>query len=335
VTIRDVAERAGVAVSTVSAVINSTAPTSDATRHRVEQAIVELGFEPDGNARNLRRQRAYAVGLMVPDVTNPFFILVARGVEDVLRDHDTMLVLCSTDFEPEREAHYARLLRARRLDGVIHDSGLGVVSTALRELAEANRVVLVDERIPGLELPFVGSDNRRAARIGANHVLDQGHRKVAVVSGPKALWTAEQRLAGYREALVAHGVNPDQVPVVAGDYREESGRAAAAKLLGVPESDRPTAILAANDLMAVGVLQYCLTNGIGVPEQVSIIGFDDIPISSLVSPGLTTMRQPAHEMGRTAAEILLSYLAGEEPVRSSVTLEATLVVRGTVASPPT
>ena len=323
-TIKDVAERAAVSLSTVSAVLNATAPASQATRLRVLAAVAELGYEPNSQARNLKRQRSHAIGLIVPDIVNPFFALVAEGMGDEARRRDYVLVLCSTDSDARREASFARLLRARRLDGIVHLSGTGLPPAALLDLTAGSPVVVVDERVPGLRGPFVGSDNRRGARLAAELALRHGHRRFGIVAGPEGLWTAEQRLAGYREALAAAGVDPDGVATVHGDYRLESGRAAAATLLA--GSPRPTALLAANDLMAIGCLQHALRTGIDVPRELGVIGYDDIPPAGVVTPALTTVRQPAREMGRVAAELLLDGLAGDT-VPSSVDLPPTVVER--------
>jgi LacI family transcriptional regulator len=331
-TIRDVARAASVSVATVSAVVNSSAPASPATRYRVLAAIEALGFEPDSNARNLKLRRSHAIGLLVPDVLNPFFANVAEGVEEEARAEDFVLVLCSSDFQAEREAYYTRLLRRRRLDGVIYLSGTGLPPTALAELATVEPVVFVDERVPGLDLPFVGSDNRRGARLAAEFVLDAGHRRLGIVGGPRGLWTAEQRLAGYREALASAGIEPDSVPVVVGDYRLESGRAAAKELLSGDKRTRPTALLVANDLMAVGCLQHCLAVDLSVPADVGIVGYDDVPLAALVTPSLTTVRQPAREMGRMACRLLLERIAGRA-VTSEIDLAAELVVRESVGPP--
>jgi DNA-binding LacI/PurR family transcriptional regulator len=328
-TIKDVARRAEVSFSTVSAVLNATAPTSQATRLRVLAAVAELGYEPNSQARNLKRSRSHAIGLIVPDVLNPFFALVAEGIGDEARRRDYVLVLCSTDSDADREASYARLLRARRLDGVIHLSGTGLPPAALLELASSAAVVTVDERVPGLPGPFVGSDNRRGARLAAELALAHGHRRFGIVAGPTGLWTAEQRLAGHREALAAAGLDPDAVPMVRGDYRLESGRAAAAVLL----AERPTVLLVANDLMAVGCLQHLLSVGVDVPREVSVVGYDDIPLATVVTPTLTTVSQPAREMGRVAAELLLDGIDGRE-VPESFDLEPTVVERESLAEVP-
>ncbi|MGX6446974.1 LacI family DNA-binding transcriptional regulator [Patulibacter sp. S7RM1-6] len=309
-TMKDVAREAGVSVSTVSYVVNDSGAVGREKRERVLAAVARLGFTPNASARSLKRRQVASIGLIVPDLQNAFFALVAEGVQDVARERDVLVVLCSTDASEEREAYHARLLRSQRLDGVVHLSGTGASPGALVELAETHAVVFVDERLPGLDVPFVGSDSRRGGREVAAHVLAQGHRRLAIVGGPPALWTSEQRLAGYREALAAAGLDPDETPHVIGDYRQESGRRLAAELLAGPAGERPTAILCANDLMALGVLEHCRAAGFRVPEDVSVAGFDDLPVAALVSPPLTTVRQPARAMGRAAATRLLELVAG-------------------------
>lgn len=335
-TIRDVARTAEVGISTVSSFLNSTRPVSTATRTRITRAIQDLGYEPNLMARNLRRRQAGAIGLVVPDVMNPFFMLVACGIEEVIRCDDFCFVLCPTNFEAEREAGYVRLLRRQQLDGVIILSGTALSSPALLELARRAPVVLVDELIAGVEAPFVAADNRRGARALAEHVVGLGHHRVAIVAGPPGLWTAEQRLSGYREALAASGLDPD-VPVAHGDYRLESGYAAARTLLAGRATQRPTALIASNDLMAIGCARFCSDNQLRVGADVSVAGFDDIPLAALVTPGLTTVRQPAEEIGRQAARFMLARVHGGSRSSDSISerreLATTLVVRESVGAP--
>jgi DNA-binding LacI/PurR family transcriptional regulator len=334
-TIRDVARTADVGISTVSSFLNSTRPVSSATRTRITRAIEDLGYEPNSMARNLRRRRAGAIGLVLPDVMNPFFMLVASGIEEVIRADDFCFVLCPANFEAEREAGYLRLLRRQQLDGVIILSGSALSSPALLELATREPVVLVDELIAGVDAPFVAADNRRGARSLAEYVVGLGHRRVAVVAGPPGLWTAEQRLSGYREALAANGLDPDP-PVVHGDYRLDSGYAAARTLLAGCAEERPTALIASNDLMAIGCARFCADNHLQVGRDVSIAGFDDIPLAELVTPGLTTVRQPAREIGRHAARFMLARVQGGRGSEASAEhreLETTLVIRESMAAP--
>jgi DNA-binding LacI/PurR family transcriptional regulator len=330
-TIRDVAERAGVSVATVSYVVNGTRSVSGGTRSRVEAAIAALGFEPNSAARGLKRDRAATIGLVVPDLLNQFFAALVAGLEEAAAERDVLVVLCSTDASPEREAYYARLLRGRRVDGVVYLTGTGLPPASLVELAANEPVVFVDERLSGVDVPFVGVDNRRGARELMRAVLDAGHRRIAIVGGPSALWTAEQRLAGYREALAGAGIDPDAVPLIRGDYREDSGHAAAARLLDSAEP--PTAIVAANDLMAVGVLACAREWALRVPHDLSIAGFDDIPLARLLQPGLTTVRQPARDLGREAAKLLFARIDAPAGAPGHVELPAELVLRDSVAPP--
>lgn len=332
-TIKDVAKRAGVSVSTVSYVMNDSGPVADGTRARVLAAVAELGYAPNQSARSLKRGRVASMGLIVPDLRNQFFALIAEGVVDAAQASDVLVVLCATDASEEREAYFSTLLRTQRLDGVIYLSGTGVSPGALVELTAQRSVVFVDERLVGIDVPFVGSDNRRGAREAMAHVLAAGHTRVAIVGGPPALWSAEQRLAGYREALAAAGLDPDTVPVVAGDYRQASGVAAAERLLAGPT--RPTAVVCANDLMAIGVLEHCRAAGLRVPDDVSVTGFDDVPLAALLASPLTTVRQPAREMGRDAARLLLAHIAGTAgDAGEGALLPTSLCVRASVGPPP-
>jgi DNA-binding LacI/PurR family transcriptional regulator len=185
---------------------------------------------------------------------------------------------------------------------------------ALVELTRVGPVVLVDEKLSGFGLPCVVSQNRRGAREIAAHVTSLGHERLAILGGPVELWTAEQRLSGYREAIAAAGLDPDAVPVLTGDYQMSSGELLAAEALDRPASERPTALICANDLMAIGALSYCRRAGLRVPEDVSVVGFDDLPFASLLTPGLTTVRQPAREMGKAAVKLLLDMVDGAEAV---------------------
>ncbi|RJG46124.1 MULTISPECIES: LacI family DNA-binding transcriptional regulator [unclassified Mesorhizobium] len=304
-TIRDVAREAGVSIGTVSAVINGRGLVADDTKRHVLRFIAELGFEPNNAARSLKRGRISSIGFVVPDLGNPFFASVAEGIQHGIADNDILLMLCITWSKTEREEYFARVLRTQRLDGVIYLSGTGLPSPSLLELAKTGSVVFVDEVLPGLDVPFVGSNNLAGARAIARHVLDCGHRKIAIIGGPPRLWTSEQRLAGFRESLASVGLDPDAATYVSGDYSERSGYLAATNLLTGDPAARPTAILCANDLMAIGVMRFCRESGISIPGQLSITGFDDIANAEFLLPSLSTVAQPAQEMGRAAAELLL------------------------------
>lgn len=312
-TMKHVAERAGVSLSTVSYVLNDSGPVAADRRARVLEAVRALGYLPNESARNLKRRSVATVGLVIPDLVNQYFAMIAEGVEQAAAEKDVLVVFCTPEATGEGESWNSRLLRSQRLDGLIYLSGANTRMKSVVELTGVGPVVLVDEKLPGFDLPCVVSQNRQGAREIAAHLTALGHKRLAILGGPPELWTAEQRLSGYREAIVAAGMEPDAVPLFTGDYRMASGEQLAAEALSVPASERPTALLCANDLMAIGALSYCRRVGLKVPEDVSVVGFDDLPIASLLSPSLTTIRQPARELGMEAARLLLSLVDGADP----------------------
>jgi len=331
---KDVALSANVSVSTVSYVLNNTGPVSADRRARVMNAVRELNYIPNESARRLKRQIASTIGLVVPDLSNQFFSLLARGVMRAAAEHDVLVVLCTPDSTEEAESDNARLLRSRQVDGVVYLTGFHESPTSLLELQSLGPVVLVDERVPGADLPAVVADGRRGAREVATHVVELGHKRFACIAGPTALWTAEQRLAGYREALALGGLDPDDMEVYVGDYRMNSGYQLAAKALSAPRALRPTALLCANDLMAIGALEYCRAAHIKVPDEVSIVGFDDVPMAPLLTPRLTTVRQPADEMGVGAARLLIELIQGVTEPEIPKPHVVEVKVRESTAPPP-
>lgn len=330
---KDVARHARVSVSTVSYVLNNSGPVATSRRARVLDAVRVLNYTPNESARSLKRRSTSTIGLVVPDLANQFFALVTEGVERAASERDVLVVLCAPEATERPVSHHAMLLRSQRLDGVVYLSGTGTSPSLILELARSGPVVLVDERISGFELPAVVSDGRRGAREVAAHVLEQGHQRLAIIGGPDVLWTAEQRLAGYREAIAAAGLDPDAVPVLVGDYRQQSGRELAERALAEPADRRPTALLCANDLMAIGALEFCRSAGILVPEDVSLAGFDDVPMAALLTPALTTVRQPARDMGYRAASLLFELLGGGLNGATVEPFPATLQIRASVAPP--
>lgn len=324
---------ANVSVSTVSYVMNGTGPVSADRRARVLNSVRELNYIPNESARNLKRQSASTIGLVIPDLSNQFFSLLASGAAHAAAARDVLVVLCSSESTEEAESSNARLLRSQRVDGVVYLTGFHESPSSLLELQSLGPVVLVDERVPGADLPAVLADGRRGARDVAAHVVGLGHERFACIAGPTALWTAEQRLAGYREALALGGLDPDNMDVLIGDYRMDSGFKLAQQVLDVPAHKRPTALLCANDMMAIGALEYCRASGINVPGDVSVVGFDDVPMAPLLSPRLTTVRQPAREMGMHAADLLLDLIRGDLKPDLPKSFPVEMVVRESAAAP--
>ncbi len=313
-TIRDVASGAGVSVGTVSAVINNSANVTEKNRQAVLQCIARLDYEPNTAARSLKRQLSSSIGLIVPDLQNPFFTSVASGVQAFAQLHDVLMVLGTTGSEMRWEEYYAQSLRTRRLDGMILLSGSGKPTAGLIKLVESGSVVFVDECVPGLNAPFISATNRTGARQVAQEVLLAGHRRIVIVAGPLWLWTSQQRLAGYREAIAGAGHDPDTIPVFVGDYTEESGYRETRAIMESPRTAGTTAIIYANDLMAVGGSRLLKEAKRHVPDEISIVGFDDILSSTYVTPSLTTVAQPGYDMGKAASQLLLHRLGlAEEP----------------------
>jgi LacI family transcriptional regulator len=330
-TIREVAKAAEVSIGTVSAVINGLDSVTEKTRQRVQQCIAELGFEPNTAARSLKRQRSSSIGLVMPDLQNPFFASIAEGAHRIARQNDVFMMLGTTESEGRWEEYYSQSLRARRLDGMILLSGSGKPNVGLVKLADSGSVIFVDESIPGLDAPFISATNRKGARQVAQEMIRFGHRRIAIVAGPAWLWTGQQRLAGYREALAADGRDPDETPMVHGDYSEASGYQATATLLAGPKRKRPTGIIYANDLMAIGGAKYLAEQKLRIPEDISIVGFDDIVPAQYFSPPLTTVAQPGYAMGEAAAQLLL-HKVGLIEAPATISFPTELKVRSSVAS---
>ncbi|MBC7324442.1 MAG: LacI family DNA-binding transcriptional regulator, partial [Moorella sp. (in: Bacteria)] len=277
VTIKDVARHAGVSVTTVSRVLNNSQhPISPETRERVLATIKELGFYPNAMARSLQLNETKTIGLILPDVANPYYSGIVRGVEDIAHENGYTVILCNTDRSRERTKTYLRVLREKRVDGVIFTGG-GAVEDADREhFFEHGSVATVLIGRHKANLPAVQVDNVQAARQAVEHLLQLGHRRIATVTGPAVSTTSRDRLEGYYLALESFGVEADPDLVIEGDFEFYSGYQAVGQLpLSGPR--RISAIFAHNDLMAIGAIKALQERGLKVPEDVAVVGFDNIP----------------------------------------------------------
>lgn len=303
--IKDVAKAAGVGVATVSRVINGSGYVKLATRERILAAMEELNFHPSSLARGLVRGSTATLGLLVPDVANPFFSEIARGAEDAARDKRFSVFLCNSDWQPEREANYLKLLQSHRVAGVVI---VGSRSRQVDLLAAIGELpfVLVDRQNWKGSAASVSMNNEVGAMMAVDHLLAQGCTNVVHIAGPKGSPSAQARLAGYSKAMEAAGRAKH---VVKGDFRYQSGYDAALQLF--LQTVPPDGIFAGNDMMAVGVLQAMMKLGVKVPEDVRVIGFDNIALSAYVAPSLSTIKQPAYEMGKLAFRMLLQQLSEE------------------------
>ncbi len=307
-TVLDVAKRAGVAPITVSRVINNSGYISQGTRERVEAAVKELKYVPNTIARGLRSKRTKTLALVVTDIANPYFTLMARGVEDVAGAADYSVVYCNTDEFEEKEEKYANLLAQRQVDGVLLVPSCGNVKTVKFLLSNNITVVALDRRVSGVKIDLVRSDSED----GANHLikllLALGHRSIAVITGPKDVSTSMDRVAGYQRALAEAGLGTNEL-VYYGEFNQESGYELTRQAM--LRSPRPTALFGSNNFITIGIIKALQDLKLNVPDDVSVVGFDDLPESMLVSPFLTVAAQPAYEMGRMAAELLLKRISGE------------------------
>jgi LacI family transcriptional regulator len=330
VTIRQVASKAGVSAMTVSRVINDSPRVSDDTRRRVEAAIAELGYVPNQLARGLIRQKTGAIGVIVPDVANPFFTLVVRGAEDVAWRAGYHVILCNTQADVERERGYIEDMLAFQVEGLLL-APVGERSKPNLRLLRKHEVpfVLIDRTVGGYDGDLVQGDSVGGARQLVSHLIEHGHRRIGMVTETDDVSTARDRLEGYKQALAASGIElaPELVrEAPAGAIDVNSAYAETVALLDLPEP--PTAIFSVNNIAVVGVAEAVRDRGLEIPRDVAVVCFDDIEHASRFHPFLTVMAQPAESFGTIATQLLLDRLAGRiEKRRRLVVLPADFVVR--------
>ena len=328
VSVKDVAAAAGVSLGTVSNVLNRPEIVAEATLRHVLQVIDDLGFIRNDAARQLRAGNR-AVGMLVLDVRNPFFTDVARGVEDRLGEHRRPLILGNSAQDTTRESTYLDLFEEQRVSGLLI-TPVGQVLPRLRRLrGRGTAVVFVDRKAGSREFPSVAVDDRRGGRIAAQHLVDAGRRRIAFVGGPKGLPQVKHRLQGAEQVLDGTGAELRFVETPAMDA--EAGRRAGDELMADGRSGWPDAIFAGNDLIALGVLQSLTLAGVRVPDDVAIIGYDDIDFAASAAIPLSSIRQPRDEMGLAAADALLEVIADPGAPIRNIVLEPELVVRRSTA----
>lgn len=329
---KDVAQRARVSASTVSHVMNGTRKVSESTRETVLTAIEELRYQPNLLAKSLKVRRTFTIGLLISDIQNSFFTSVVRGVEDVALSRGYHLFLCNTDEDAAREDEYLEELSKKRVDGLIVASSAPRRDHAGRLRAENVPLVFMDREVEGVDADVVRVDNLGGMRIIAEHLTGLGHERIGMISGPLDKASGYERYQGLRAALTNLGVGLDEGLVRFGDFRTSGGRAGAGELLGL--SSPPTALVTANNQMTLGALLAIKEMGLRVPEDVSVVGFDDPEWAPLASPPLTTLAQPTYEMGVRAMRLLLDRIeGGKDGETKRVLLRPWLVTRESTASP--
>lgn len=330
---KDIAKIAGVSLGTVSHVLNNSAGVREPLRQRVLAAVQAASYQPSQLARGLRRVKTNMIGMIIPDITNPFFPAVVRGVEDVAYKRSYRIVLCNTDNDPSKEISYLNELRSYRPAGLLvipaADSG---IAEHLKAVASSGPpVVCIDRRPDGWSGDTVLVANEAGAYSATRHLLRVGHRNLAVITGPMHLTNAAERLRGFKRALGEARVPIAPEFIQEARFDRHSGYEAAKRVLRM--LPRPTAIFACNDLMAFGVLLAAREMNLGCPEELSIVGFDNLDFTEFTAPPLTTVQQPGYQLGATAARLLLERIDGSKQGGRKIVLPTELKIRHSVAAP--
>jgi DNA-binding LacI/PurR family transcriptional regulator len=327
VSVNDVARHAGVSNATVSRVMNDPDAVTVQTRQRVRQAFEALGYRPNRVARRLRRKSGQRdlVGLMIPDIQNPFFADLARGVEDVAAAHGIAVILCNSNDEPAKERFYFDVMRAEAVDGAIVVPVTEDDPAVMAWTREGGVLVTVDRSVNLPAVDRVEIDNHRGAYEATHYLIASGHRRIGLITGRDNVSTSRDRQRGFEDALQAHRLRFPAEYLRVGDFRQLAGQTLATELLALPTP--PTALLVLNNLMAVGALAAIHARNLQIPSDVAVIGFDELPWSEALNPPLTVVRQPARDAGRSAMELLLQRLKHPQRSRTRVLLLPELVVR--------
>lgn len=331
-TIKDVAKRAAVSIATVSHVINNTRFVSEALRSRVEQAVEELAYKPNPLGRGLRKGKSFTIALVLPDHGNLFFVQVARGAQELVRQHNYSLITCNTDEELAQEAFYISSLLQRKVDGFIiapTDGGNG----NLQPLVETQTpFVVIDRYIDGIPADQVVSDNETGGYQATEHLIHLGHKRIGLLVGIPRLTPIIDRTEGYRQALQANGMEVDENLLSDGCSQIEEGYLAMELLLAI---NGLTAVFSTNNMMSLGALRCLKEKRIGCPEEISLVGFDDAEWATAISPSLSVVAQQPYEMGFIAAELLFAAIdTKEEKAKpSTITLKTSLIPRESSAKP--
>ncbi len=330
-TIRDVAKAAGVSPSTVSRVLTKSAYVAEEKQEKVLEAIEKLNFQPNVVARSLRLKTSRIIGLLIPDITNPFFPEIAKGIEDAAHKNGYNIMLCNTENDVKKEMNYVELLKGRQADGLI----IAKAGEELDHLKDTIRsgipISFIDRPVNLDEADQIVSNNHLGMKIAVEKLYATGHRKIGLVAGPKHLRVADERFQGFRAGMLAQNLAINEKWIFHEVFSVSGGRSAGLKLLEMPA--HPTAMICSSDVLAIGFIDSLFEAGFSVPEYMSVIGFDDINFTKYLKPKLTTIRQAKYEMGAKALELLLKRIKSKEESPEKIVLDVALEDRETVAKP--
>jgi LacI family transcriptional regulator len=328
ITLRDVAQHAGVSITTVSNVVRNWPHVSSSTRHKVESAIRELGYTPHAVAQGLRTGQTRVIAFVVPDLSNPYFAAIVSAAESVAQEHGYTILVFNSHEDAEYEARCIQIAARRWADGLLLAS---TIQGGHGAFAPVKIPLVAIDRVPeGYTGPFCSLDHLHAGRLATQHLVDLGHRRIAHLGGPALAGSAVARERGYAEVLTQNGIDYRRVTTASSAWGCDDGYLAMQHVLAQPE--RPTAVFASNDRMAIGALHAIGDNQLRVPDDISLVGVDDIEMSRHMSPPLTTVSQPLVEMARAGIDLLLRIVRGETPQQQQLLLEPGLVIRESTGS---
>jgi LacI family transcriptional regulator len=321
----EVAKRAGVSPTTVSHVINKTRFVSVEVTERVLAAMEELGYQPNALARSLRRGETNTLGLILPDSANPYFAEIGRVIESEAFQRGYSVILCNSEDDPLKETIYADVLSKKQVDGMIFVA-TGDESDTVQTLLRQNLpLVLVDRQLPGVTADTVLTNNRQGGELAGDCLANAGHRKLGCITGPSHLTPSADRANGFLDVLGEHGIPAGNVKMVKGDFHPQSGYQAGLQMLS--DADRPTAVFCCNDMMAIGLYRSAAELGLHIPDDLAVLGFDDIDLSSYINPPLSTIAQPKSDIGKASVTMLVERIADRNmPFRRQV-FDTSLVIR--------
>ena len=328
VLLSDVATLAGLSKATVSRYLNHSIVLPQETITRIESAIAQLDYRGNSLARRLSKGGSETLGLVLPDITNPFFAELADAAEEAAFEHGYSLVLCITRNNPEKESQFIRWLDTCQVDGLLFTTNRPDNGLLRKEIQRHQRIVLLDEDIPGSTVPKVFADNVQGGMLATQQLIAAGHRQIAFIGGPDELMSVRERYQGFCTALAQAGLHCPPEWVMYGNYQREFGQRALHQLFS--RDIRPTAVFAASDFLVLGLLDGLRELGLHAPQDLSLVGFDDASYADFTQPRISTIRQPARELGRTAVNLMLRLLNGEENIAPETRLPVTWIGRDSI-----
>jgi LacI family transcriptional regulator len=324
-TVKEVAELAGVSTATVSRVISGNGTVSKKLLKRVNNAIDTLDFHPNQAARRLRHRATKIVGVIISDLQNPFFTTLVEGIESILQENGYLLLLGNSSENPDRERQHLDTFFSEHVSGLIFTATGDDISEYEKFRVAGVPLVAVDRKPSDFEVDLIHLENEKASFEAVNHFIKEGHQRIGLIAGPGSISTGSERSAGYRRALLSSGLPVDNELVQIGNFRQEGGYRSMEALLNLP--DPPSAVLVSNNLMTLGALQMIHQRRLNIPDQISLIGFDDMAWASSLRPALTVIAQPVYEMGIAAARLLLARIQKPESPIQHVAFETKLIIR--------